>query len=282
MDSVALTNESDSSESTPIVIHSPMTFQPGTEIHVICDSTINVELPDALQIYLDPGHPVKFSAAVRTTLVPVRALGDVFVRRWRQVPEELKLQVMENCVPVGRKISAIGIGETPPSPRDFGHSTELYKLLSMRPEIAQLAHEAFYKTNVIVIKSTYRLTPFTVDLPPLAARTFIRRIYLEIVFTRYHFGVIRAVSQGEYGLKHVMNASVVFRWKFQYYRDNNWHDWVTDVVNHRLPNIHFNCSGDVSVKDMPLRWGADGFRRLNCKNKQQWLEYLNKRIIIQN
>ena len=183
-------------EVTVVKLTMPMTLQPGAELLVTCSSPISVLLPSGEGHELEAYKPTKIRAMKHILrLSPTSRLGSSFVRGWNKLPEELKLMVLEHElvhksgeIQIRRSHLSFDIDFVDTANDyfvnviNFSMKANLYRYLSMTPEIARLARDVFYTRNYFMIFCSRPAAPIHgLDLPP-NSRLLIRKLVLKVDF----------------------------------------------------------------------------------------------------
>ncbi|KAH5241757.1 hypothetical protein HBI72_203410 [Parastagonospora nodorum] len=156
-----------------------MTVVPDTKCLVTYSSDIKLALDQSpnLPIHVSAAIPTTITTTSRTLVEPSGALGELFVRGWRALPEELRLRVLHfNLLNEKRFVDCL-----PPSQvgqKKYECQLTLFKFFSMGPEIASPAPEAYYKANKFLIFDTRRNFSPLLVLPSI--RPWIARVALVV------------------------------------------------------------------------------------------------------
>lgn len=144
----------------------------------------------------------------------------LFLKGWRTLPEELKLQVLEHIVPKNQVYRAIGFSKGLDPKlylKGHGHDFDFDRLvfpLLCCPEIATMVKEIFYGQNVMLIRNV-PVAP-SLRYPPKANNSYVRHLRIVLDFKPQDLEFIYKFSQGFLGFGELRNVEI---------RMNNKHMW---------------------------------------------------------
>jgi hypothetical protein len=246
---ISANSTSAKNEMQDAVVHltTTMTLQAGTKTHVTCASAINIETSPGLQVAVSALTPITLHVKSRRTISPSAALGAEFAHGWNSLPEELKLHILSfSLTAKGREVKYQNAR---------GYFTLQDTLLShflMGPEIALLAHDAFYKENTIIIRALVSNNPDrheVLRLPPYVSRKAIRFLRLVLDCDYIHWWTIKSCATAWLGFLNLQHIQIVF----------SWHKGSNEECNHFLDcilfgqtdHISFSCAGEVVFRGSP-------------------------------
>jgi hypothetical protein len=233
-----------------------MTLQAGTKTHVTCASAINIETSPGLQVAVSALTPITLHVKSRRTISPSAALGAEFAHGWNSLPEELKLHVLS--------FSLTAKGGEVKYQNARGYFTLQDTLLAhflMGPEIARVAHDAFYKENIITIRSFVSNNPErheVLRLPPYVSRNAIRFLRLVLDCDSIHWCTIEMCATARLGFLNLRQIQIVFSW----HKGSNeeCHHFLDCVLFGQTHHISFLCAGEVVFRGSP---SSEIVQRLN-------------------
>jgi hypothetical protein len=229
------------------VIHltTPMTLAPNTKIIVTCSSDIKFALEQypELSTCVSAIFPTTITTTSRTAIEPSGALGEEFVRRWRALPQELRLRVLHfnllsdkgvvDCLPPSR------VGQ-----KRYENQLTLFKFLSMGPDIASLALEAYYKANkFLIFHAQACIRPL---FPRPSIRPWIARVALVVALSQYGWDLLTRLALDGYGFKNLRFVEI--RILLAEMEMRNVHQLLNNISqNPDVFGIQFKCGGSMDV-----------------------------------
>ncbi|KAF2824633.1 hypothetical protein CC86DRAFT_407799 [Ophiobolus disseminans] len=201
------------SEPEIIDLKTPMAFPPSSEVLVTCSSAIKLEMQPDSHVLISATTPTTPTASTSMTISPSRDFGDVFLRGWKSLPEEIKLHVLSFRLVHDAPIS-YDDGRYNKMHNDFTLGPELRNHLAMGPDIARIAYEVFFKENIFEIDVRFTAmsqSSRSFRLPQSHDRKLIRRLSIRITnLSDWEF--IRKVITGENLFPNVNEVCVLFTW----------------------------------------------------------------------
>jgi hypothetical protein len=252
------TDDTDDSNELAVVLAltTPMTLAPGSKILVTYDSEIKAILPSGDSLQLQALPPPLFRATkLELHIEPTADLGASFARGWMELPDELKLKVLEfNLV----SDSPIECRYAFPAPHDFTLSPILRQHIAMEPgyldpksaqpghNIGRLALEIFYTQNTFRIQPDPCFRRLSVPrVPPSMFRSGIRRLHLVLGLTARHWRFLQGVAGNDRGfnLELMKDIEIRFEWSFL---SLEWERTLRTLTEEDA-SIAFACSGQVDL-----------------------------------
>jgi hypothetical protein len=229
-------------EELPVInLTTPMTLAPNTKFLITCSSDIklaNEYLPN-LPIYVSATIPTTITTTCRMLIEPSGDLGEKFVQGWRALPEELRLRVLHfNLLSPNVHIDSLHPQQVGGSRDD--HQETLLRFLSMGPEIASVAPEAYYKANkFLIFHASCGAGPF---LPLPSIRPWITQIIVNISLSQAEWAIIQRFAWDGYGLENLRHVQVgVYLMQEDIKFINRHLDKI--VLDPDACQIWFRCSG---------------------------------------
>jgi hypothetical protein len=151
---------------------------------------------------------VRLHVQANASIIPTGALGEGFATGWTKLPVQLKLRILAANLTFPDPISS----------GPWASQHVLYHHLSLTPEIATLAKEVYYGSNVFRIRRYS--TPLgngrvfasnAIDLPPAQDRHLIRRLAYQFVLLppSYDLTLMRELSLQEKGFTNLQHVVLV-------------------------------------------------------------------------
>lgn len=165
------------------------------------------------------------------------------MRRWRALPLELRLRVLHfnllsekgvvDCLPPHR------VGQ-----KKYENQLTLFKFLSMGPDMASLAPEAYYKANKFLIFHAQTCIQPLVPLPLI--RPWIARVALVVSLSQCGWDLLTRLALDGYGLEKLRFVEIrIFLAEPEV---RNVHQLLHNVSqNPDACGIQFGCGGSVDV-----------------------------------
>ncbi|KAH5710677.1 hypothetical protein HBI42_159240 [Parastagonospora nodorum] len=241
-----------------------MTVAPDTKCLVTCSSDIKLALDQSpnLPIHVSAAIPTTITTTSRTVVEPSGALGKLFVRGWRALPEKLRLRVLHfnllsnkgfvDCLPPSR------VGQ-----KKHENQLTLFKFFSMGPEIASLAPEAYYKAKKFLIFDAKRNLSLLLPLPSI--RSWIARVALVVSLSQTGWGILTRLALDGYGLENLQFVEIrIFLATVEIAGFVHRH-FLRVVQDPDACHIQFVCSGSLELEKDPWNFNLrDQLEKINC------------------
>jgi hypothetical protein len=139
---------------------------------------------------------------------------NAFVKGWRRLPAELKLQILAYLVPTVSKYRAITFSKVinpklflKAHGRDHDFDNCIFPLLACS-EIVTLVKQMFYGQNLMLIRN-YPVGPY-LRYPPKTINGFVKNLEVILNFKTTDLNFLRKLSDGDLGFPTLRDVSVRF------------------------------------------------------------------------
>jgi hypothetical protein len=179
-DAIAVVSESTTDSSKKVVnLMTWMILQPGSELTVVCQSSIKIEQLDKSSAQYCTCHtkpyaiphllvtaecPTTITATSPIRISPTEQLNDLFARGWHRLPSKLKVKILSFNLSLSHNIVYDEDYQG-----DFHKSRTLRRYIDMGPQIAPFAKQAFYENNIVQLSWS---------APPQEVRHHIRKAFI--------------------------------------------------------------------------------------------------------